>query len=265
MEKNKMKVNAKKNLGQNFLIDENIINNIISNIDAKEKDLIIEIGPGMGALTCKLKDKNSYLICYEIDTDLKVYLNKYEDLKTKIIYKDILLSNIKDDIKDIKYNNLYIIGNLPYYITTKIIKHIISLDLNINKMIFMVQKEVADRFTAKPKSKDYGSITIYLNHYFNVTKLFNVSKNSFNPIPKVESGVISFIKKDNIIDLDTNKYFKLINDSFKMKRKTLKNNLSNYNQNIIDYILKKYNLSETVRAEELSEEIFIDLFNELNK
>lgn len=256
---------AKKSLGQNFLIDNNIISKINNSINAKEDDLIIEIGPGMGALTRVLKNKNANIICYEIDKDMIPYLNKYVDSKTKVIYKDILEASIKEDIKDIKFNKLYIVGNLPYYITTSIIKYLISLELSIEEMIFMVQEEVADRFTASYGNSDYGSITLFLNYYFNVEKLFKVSKKCFNPVPKVESAIIKFSKRLNKLEVNKDKYFTIINDSFKMKRKTLKNNLSNYDFNKIKEILNKYNLSETVRAEELSEEVFVAIANVLEK
>lgn len=256
---------AKKSLGQNFLIDNSIINRIVDSIPAQENDLIIEIGPGMGALTSKLKNKNAHIICYELDTDLKPYLNKLEDDKTKVIYQDILSSNISYDIKNINYNNLYIVGNLPYYITTPIIKYLISLQLKVKEMIFMVQEEVADRFTAKPKTHEYGSITLYLNYYYNVEKLFRVSKKCFNPAPKVESAIIKFTERLNKPNINEEKYFKLINDSFKMKRKTLRNNLNNYDFNKVKEILNKYNLDDSVRAEELSEEIFIDILNNLKR
>ncbi len=256
---------SKKSLGQNFLIDKNIINDINNNILAQENDLIIEIGPGMGALTKELKKKNAYLICYEIDADLKIYLNSLEDHKTKIIYQDILLSNIKNDIKDINYNNLYIVGNLPYYITTPIIKYLINTDLNIKEMLFMVQDEVANRFTALPKSSAYSSITLYLNYFYHTSKLFKVSKKCFNPIPKVESAIIKLSKRENKPQVNKEDYFKLINDAFKMKRKTLKNNLRGYDLVKINEVLQKHNLNDTIRAEELSEEVFIELYNSLFK
>lgn len=254
---------AKKSLGQNFLIDQKIIEKIISFLNAKEEDLIIEIGPGTGALTKYLKEKNCSIICYELDEDLKPYLNKLEDNKTKVIYNDILKSNIKDDIKNINYNNLYIVGNLPYYITTPIIKYIIDSEIDVKEMIFMVQDEVADRFTALPKTSSYGSITLYLKYYYNVEKLFKVSKKCFDPVPKVESAVIKFTKRNDKPAIDKDKYFKLVNDSFKQKRKTLKNNLNNYDFDNIKQILFKYNLNDNVRAEEISEEIFMDIVNNL--
>ena len=120
---------AKKSLGQNFLIDNNIINKISYSINAKKDDLIIEIGPGMGALTKQLKKKNATLFCYEIDTDMVPYLTPLEDDKTKVIYGDILKSDILKDIKNINYKKLFVVGNLPYYITTSIIKFLIELNI----------------------------------------------------------------------------------------------------------------------------------------
>ena len=251
---------AKKSLGQNFLIDESVINKISNSIKANENDLIIEIGPGKGALTKKLKDK-SPLVCYEIDTDLKIYLNSLEDAETKIIYKDILNANIKEDIKDLNYERLFIVGNLPYYITTPIIKHLINLDLDIDEMYFMVQDEVADRYSANYGSSGYGSITLYLKYFFNIEKLFKVSKNSFNPVPKVESAILKFTKRDDKPDVNKDDYFKLITDAFRMKRKTLKNNLKEYDLKKVEAILQKNHLNDTIRAEELSEDFFIELYN----
>lgn len=256
-------IKAKKSLGQNFLIDNNIINKISDSINATSDDLIIEIGPGMGALTKELKNKNCHIICYEIDTDMMPYLNKLTSDKVKVIYGDILKQDIKEDIKDIKYNNLYIVGNLPYYITTSIIKFLINEKLPIYEMIFMVQEEVADRFTASEGSKDYGSITLFLKYYFNLEKLFKVSKKCFNPVPKVESAIIKLSKRKNKLELDDDKYFKFINDVFRMKRKTLKNNLSNYVFLKVKKVLDKYNLPYTVRGEELSEEILVEIFKEV--
>ena len=254
---------AKKILGQNFLIDNNIINKIVDEVTAKENDLIIEIGPGKGALTRLLKEKKAYLLCYELDNDLKVILDSLEDDKTRIIYQDILKSNIIEDIKSIKYNNLFIVGNLPYYITTPIIEHIINSNISFNKLTIMVQKEVADRFLAKPKTKEYGYFTVLLDYYFDIKKVCNVSKNSFNPIPKVDSTVLSFYPKNRVLVKDIEKYFRFIQDCFKQKRKTLKNNLGNYNFDIIKEVLKKNGYDESVRAEELPQEVFIDIYNNL--
>lgn len=259
-----MEIKAKKSLGQNFLQDENILKNIANSITTKTNDLIIEIGPGKGALTKYLKDKNSFLICYEIDERMKEILKKLEDNKTKIIFNDFLQADIINDSQEFAYENIYIIANIPYYITTPIIKKVIKQE-KLKSMTLLVQKEVAERLSAKPGSKSYGSLTVYLNYYFNINYLFNVSKYAFNPIPKVESAVVNFERIKNKISVKNEElFFKLINDSFKMKRKTLKNNLKEYNWTKIKTILEKRNLNESVRAEELSIEIFVEIANALS-
>ena len=197
---------AKKSLGQNFLIDKNVISKIVAEILAYENDLIIEVGPGQGALTKELKKYNANLIAYEVDRDLTGVLTKLEDDKTRVIWQDFLKSDIKEDIKNIKYNKLYIVGNLPYYITTPIIEHIMDSDINLDKLVIMVQKEVADRFLAEPHSKEYGYITVVLNYYFDISKVTDVSKYAFKPVPKVESTVLRLVPKNNKEDLDFNKY-----------------------------------------------------------
>ena len=255
---------AKKSLGQNFLKDDNILNKIADSIETNN-DLIIEIGPGMGALTKKLINKNSYVLAYEIDERTKDYLLPLENDKTKIIYKDFLETNIKEDIKDIRYTNIYIIANIPYYITTPIIEHIIESNIDVESMVLLVQKEVAERFSAKPKSKDYGSLTVYLNYYFEVKKLFDVKKTCFSPVPKVDSAVIKFTKKDNNYNIDSKKFSKFIKECFSMKRKTLKNNLKNYDFEMIKGILEDHNYLESVRAEEIDLETFIEIFKKLGK
>lgn len=257
------KFNFKKKYGQNFLINDAVLTKISESIRATEDDLIIEIGPGSGALTKKLKDKKANLICFEIDKDTKIYLDKLEDEKTKIIYQDILETNIKDAIKDIKYTNLYIVGNLPYYITTKIITTIINLELNPKEMVFMVQKEVADRFMAKPKSKEYGYITVLLNYYYDLERVVFAPKEYFKPIPKVDSEVVKFnlnIKKGVDKPKDFNSFIK---ECFRFKRKKLLNNISNYNKEKVENYLINNNLSLNTRAEELSVIEYIDLYNNL--
>ena len=251
---------AKKSLGQNFLIDTNVISKIVTEVLACNDDLIIEIGPGQGALTKELKKYNANLMCYEVDRDLSNILSKLENNKTKVIWQDFLKSNIKEDIKNIKYNKLFIVGNLPYYITTPIIEHIMDSDISFDKLIIMVQREVADRFLAKSHSKEYGYITVVLNYYFDISKVTDVSKYAFKPVPKVESTVLRLIPKDNREDIDFDKYKEFLKNCFSQKRKTLKNNLKGYNWELVSEILHKHNLSESVRAEEISGEILIEIF-----
>lgn len=254
---------AKKSLGQNFLIDTNVISKIVTEISSCNDDLIIEIGPGRGALTKELKKSNASVICYELDRDLKDILGTLEDDKLRIIWQDFLESNIKEDIKNVKYNKLFIVGNLPYYITTPIIEHIMESDIDFEKLVIMVQKEVADRFLARPHSKEYGYITVVLNYYFEINRVINVSKYAFNPVPKVESTVLSLIPKKEKEMLDFNKYKVFLKNCFSQKRKTLKNNLKGYDWKSVREVLDKYNLNENVRAEEISGEILIEIFKNI--
>jgi len=256
-----MKFKAKKSLGQNFLIDNTIIDRIIKSVDVKENEKILEIGPGKGYLTKYLKKFNQELTCFEIDKDTLPYLEILMDDKTKIIYQDFLTVNLNEYYK--KSDSIHVIANIPYYITTPIIEHIIKSNLNILDMTLMVQKDVADRLTSKPGSREYGYISVYLNYYFNLEKLFDVDKTCFSPVPKVDSAIIKLSKKESKYDVNEEIFFKLIKDAFKMKRKNLRNNLKEYDLNKISKTLIKYNLDLTARAEELSINIFIDIANNL--
>lgn len=257
---------AKKSLGQNFLIDNNVINKIIDEVSACENDLIIEIGPGRGALTSKLKNKGCNVIAYELDRDLSNILSKLEDEKLHVIYGDFLKSNINDDIKNIKYNNLYLIGNLPYYITTPIIEHIIDEKLEFSKFTIMIQKEVAERFMAEAGTKDYGYITLVLKYYFNISKVCDVSKYAFNPVPKVESSVVSFVPRKDKLDVDADGYFKFLKNAFRQKRKNLRNNLNGlYDLDMVLQVLNKYGLDLSVRAESLDEEILVNIYKSVTQ
>ena len=256
----------KKKFGQNFIVDSNIINKIVHNSNIDDDTLVIEIGPGAGSLTYFLAQIASNVVCYEIDKEVERILedNLKEFSNVNIIYKDFLKADVKEDIKNYKYNKLYVIANLPYYITTPIITKIIEDNIDVDKMVFMVQKEVGDRFKASVNSKDYNSLTIYLNYYFKVKKLMDVSRNVFMPVPNVDSIVVEFTK--NVDKLDVYKedlFFKLVRDSFKQKSKTLKNNLKSYNLEVINKVLNKngYNLSS--RAEQIPINVFVEISNEL--
>lgn len=255
--------NFKKKYGQNFLIDNNILGKIVDNLNVTNNDLIIEIGPGSGNLTKRLIKFNTKIIAYEIDLDTKEYLNQINNSNLLVIYDDILNRKIKEDIKDFEYENLIIIGNLPYYITTPIIEKITKEKLNQKEMIFMVQKEVAERLSSNPGTKDYGYITAYLNYYYHINKLFDVSRNSFTPSPRVESSIIKFTSHKNYNCPNEQLFIELISNAFKHKRKTLLNNLKMYDRKIIEDILNKNNYSSLVRAEELPIEIFLEMTNAL--
>lgn len=256
----------KKSLGQNFLQDQNIINKIASSLAPSKNDLIIEIGPGAGALTKELVKKECDVICFEIDKRLKSALNKLEsdNNNLKVIFEDFLKVNIKAYIDAKKYNNLYFVGNLPYYITTAIINKIIK-ECTPYEIVIMVQKEVADRFNANPGSREYGSLSVFLKYNFEIEKVCDVNKKCFEPIPKVDSAVIKFKTtskyKEKVKNED--KFYRIIKDSFKHKRKNLRNNLMNYDLSKIEEILKKYNKELTSRAESLTIEEFIDISNNI--
>ena len=256
-------IKAKKSLGQNFLNDENVLKNIADSITTTNQDLIIEVGPGKGALTKYLLKKDAYLVCYEVDLRLKNILATYQNEKAKIIYQDFLQSDILEDTKDMIYQDVYMIANIPYYRTTPIIKKAINIP-NLKAMTLLVQKEVAERLTAKPGMKANGSLTLFLNYYFQIDYLFQVKNTCFTPVPKVDSAVVLFKKKEEPKVINKEHLFQLIEDAFRLKRKTLRNNLKDYDWNIIKSVLESHQLSLAVRAEELSLNIFIEISDKLN-
>ena len=257
----------KKQFGQNFICDENIINNIIDKAAIDKNTLVIEVGPGAGSLTNKLALNAKNVLCYEIDKDVKEILE--DNLKdydnVKIIYEDFLNCHVKEDLKKYEYDKLYLVANLPYYITTPIIMKLVDDHIGVDKIVVTVQKEVGDRFKAKPKTKDYGSLTVFLNYYFEVRKIMDVSKNVFMPKPNVDSIVVEFIKTNkNYIVKNEDIFFKIVKDSFKQKRKTIKNNLREYDLAKIEKVLLNNNFSLSSRAEEIPIEVFVDIANELS-
>ena len=256
----------KKKFGQNFLTNDTIPNKIVSSSNIKEDSLVIEIGPGAGALTKILATKAKQVLAYEIDTSLEDILaeNLLGYNNVEIIFDDFLNRDVSQDIKKYDYKYLYVIANLPYYITTPIITKFIYDEIDVERIVIMVQKEVGERFSAKPKTKDYGSITVFLNYYFDIKKLFNVSRNCFMPKPNVDSVIIALDKKYKRKKLNNKElFFRLVRDSFQFKRKTLRNNLKKYDLQKIEEVLLKYNFTLNTRAEELPIEAFIDISNNL--
>lgn len=256
-----MSFEHKKSLGQNFLRDNNIISKIIDSINPMSDDLIIEIGPGEGALTKRLVNKNCDLICFEIDKRLQDTLSNIKSERIRIIYEDFLKVDLKKYI-DKKYNNIYFVGNLPYYITTAIINKIMD-ESDPYEITIMIQKEVALRFAANPHSREYSSISVFLQYNFDIEKVCSVSKNCFEPVPKVDSMVIKLKRNKKFISNNEELLYRLIKDAFKQKRKNLRNNLINYDLLKIEELLHSRNKSLKSRAEELSVEDFVYLSNNL--
>ena len=256
----------KKKFGQNFIIDENVINNIVDKSGIDKETLVIEIGPGAGSLTYGLATKAKNVLCYEIDTTLKDILNSNlsDFSNVDVIYEVFLKVDVNNELKKYDYDKLYVVANLPYYITTPIILKLIEDKIPVDKIVVMVQKEVGDRFKAKPGTKDYGSLSIFLKYYFEVNKILDVSRNVFMPKPNVDSIVVEFKKVNSKIDVKNEElFFKIVKESFTQKRKTLRNNLKGYDLEKINEVLAKHGYDLSVRAEQLTIEVFADIDNSL--
>jgi len=257
----------KKKFGQNFIIDENLIDSIVNKALIDKDTLVLEIGPGAGSLTYKLSKQAGFVLCYEVDTTLENVLK--ENLKdidnVKIIFEDFLKADVLKELSKYNYQKVYVVANLPYYITTPILIKIIEDKLNVDKIVVMVQKEVGDRFRAVPGTKDYSSLSVYLNYYYDVKKVLDVSRNVFIPKPNVDSIVVEFNKKELVKLKNEELFFNLVRDSFKQKRKNLRNNLKGYDLDKILEVLQKYNYDLSVRAEQLSIQIFEDIANNLGE
>lgn len=253
------KHNFKKKYGQNFLRNDAILDRIVSSFECDNYSKIVEVGPGDGALTKKLVKKNVDVVAFEIDESLKQYLDKIEVPNFRVIYRDFLEVKLNDYFNE--YDKLYVIANIPYYITTPIITKFIDDEYIPEVMVLMVQKEVAERLSAKPRTSSYGAITVLLNYYFDIEYLFTVDRSEFYPVPNVDSAIIKLVKKNSNVECDYNKFKKIVNDAFKQKRKNLKNNFKGYDLDKINSVLEKYNLNLTNRAEDLSYEVFVEITN----
>ena len=259
--------NYKKSYGQNFINDKNIIYKIIDCSNIKDNSLVIEIGPGSGNLTKELSKVSKNVLAYEIDDRLEDILD--EKLvgcdNVTIIFQDFLQSDLANDIKEYEYDHLYLTANIPYYITTPIILKLIKSKIKFENITLMMQKEVGERFSAKPGSKAYGSITVFLNYYFDIKKQFDVSRNLFTPRPNVDSVVLTLTLKNGKVANNEELFFKVVRSAFQYKRKNIRNNLKSYDLKVIEEVLKKYNYDLTVRAEQLKLDVFIDIADALNE
>ncbi len=262
----KYDVKFKKKYGQNFLKNISVVERIVNVSEIGDNDLVIEVGPGGAIMTRELSKRAGNVLAYEIDEDLKEELSKRLDgcSNVDVLFKDFLDADLVSDVKNYSYDKLFFVSNVPYYITTPILMKIIQSNLSFSKIVMMVQKEVGDRFSTKPGSKEYGSITVLLNYFFDVKKEFLVLRNQFIPVPNVDSVIVSFTEKSNKKYLKDFLFFqKIVRDSFQYKRKTIKNNLRSYDLKIVSDVLSKYGYDLSVRAENLQLDVFVDLANEL--
>ena len=262
----KYDVKFKKKFGQNFLRDPNIVKKIVRISDVDENSLVVEVGPGGAILTKELATKAKNVLAYEIDRDLEnelaIKLSSYSNVE--VLFRDFLTADLKEDIAKYQCDKLFFVSNVPYYITTPILMKLLKSGLHFDKIVMMVQKEVGDRFSTKPGSKEYGSITVLLNYFYDVKKEFFVSKKEFIPMPKVGSVVVSFTeKKERLYLKDFDFFEKVLRDSFQYKRKNIKNNLKRYDLVKVEEVLQKHNLDLTSRAETFDLEVFVDLVNTL--
>ena len=222
-----------KSLGQNFLINENILNEIIEAADITKDDVVLEIGTGIGTLTSKLCERAKRVVAVEIDKNLLPILNEtlsaYQNID--IINKDILKTDINEELKSLGINQkVKVVANLPYYITTPIIMKILEEKVNVSVMVLMLQKEVANRINAQHSTKDYGSLSIAVQYYCDTQIICKVPKNSFIPEPNVDSLVIKLTvnEKRKVEIEDEELFFKLVRGSFAKRRKTILNSLTGY-------------------------------------
>jgi 16S rRNA (adenine1518-N6/adenine1519-N6)-dimethyltransferase len=262
----KYNIRLNKGLGQNFLTDENIVEKIVASAGVTDKDLIIEVGPGIGNMTRELCKNAGRVVAIEIDSHLIPALseNLRQFKNIEIINKDILNENIVEMINNIKLSgfnpeSIKVIANLPYYITTPIIMKFLEDSPGIVMMVFMVQKEVGDRMIAKPGGKDYGALSVAVQFYSEAKKIFDVSPECFVPRPNVDSTVIRLnIYKESIIDIKSKKlFFRTVKAAFGQRRKTLVNALCNsgyfkQNKDEMKEILKNIGIGENQRGETLS-------------
>lgn len=255
----KYDIYAKKTYGQNFLIKEHIIEEIINHSKINNETCVVEIGPGIGALTEALASKAKIVLAYEIDKKmvevLEETLNAYDNVIIKNI--DFLKVNLQEDLKEHfgVCEEIRVVANLPYYITTPIIFKILELSL-INNIIIMVQKEVGNRLTGRPNTKDYNALSVLMEYKTNSKIIGNVSRKCFYPEPNVDSVLLHIITKESDYGVkNEHKFFEFIQAIFSQRRKTIVNNIFNYYNIDKEFISKKlieYRMREDLRAEALS-------------
>lgn len=267
----KYHITANKNLGQNFLIDDEAVSGIVDSANVTKDDLIIEIGPGLGTLTKELLDRAGKVICIELDKRMIQILNDRFSMYNnfKVINDDVLKVDLKELISKEKIKSTKIVANLPYYITTPIIMKLLEDRLDIETITVMIQKEVADRLVTKPGTGDTGAITYAIYYYTEPKRVLEVPNSSFIPEPKVNSTVINLrvLKEPRVKVNNEEKLFEVIKTAFMQKRKTLLNALSNSNKygtkEQIEKTLETLMIDSKIRPEKLSLEEYAKIAENL--
>jgi 16S rRNA (adenine1518-N6/adenine1519-N6)-dimethyltransferase len=261
-DKTNMKDKPKKSLGQNFLVDDNFSRKIIDSMNFKKDDIVLEIGSGYGSLTKHIIDKSENIISVELDREISAYLNQtYSQIN--VINEDFLKVNLKKISESYK-GKLRILGNIPYNITSQILFHIFDNREYVQDSLIMMQLELCQRLTAKPKTKDYGILSVFSQIFSEPKLLFKIPPTCFYPKPRVLSGMVYFdLSKDKSEKITNEENFrKVVRTAFGKRRKMLSNSLKdlnlNFNLNEIDFDFNK-------RPEELTPEDFIFLSGEINR
>lgn len=259
---------AKKNYGQNFIINPTIIENIVNLSDISKDDYVIEIGPGIGALTEALVQVAYEVYAFEIDKDLeKVLTNEITCSNLHITIKDFLKVDLNEFVNQLdKTRNIVIVSNLPYYITSDILTKLITSGISYKSIIVMLQKEVGDKFINNHGKKEESVLTYLARYYCDCSKLIDVSLTNFIPQPNIESMVIKFTKKDYPLKVkDDKKFLNVTKALLKMRRKTIQNNLNAYlpSKNDTLEVLNELNIDPLTRAESLSLDDFIRITNKI--
>ncbi|HLR08592.1 MAG TPA: 16S rRNA (adenine(1518)-N(6)/adenine(1519)-N(6))-dimethyltransferase RsmA [Bacillota bacterium] len=262
----------KKSLGQNFIIDVNILDNMIAHAGINKRSGVIEIGPGIGALTEQLAMRADQVLAYEIDQRLlpvlQDTLRSYANVQ--ILYEDILQADVHQAINDYFSPDqpVHVVANLPYYITTPILVTLLQAKLPVMSFTVMIQKEVAERMAAKPGSKDYGSLTIATQYYTCADIIMHVPKSVFIPQPNVDSSVLKLMTRDEppVHVEDEEAFFAIVKACFAQRRKTLRNNLAAYfkgtfDKDAINTLLNQAGIDGTRRGESLDINEFAILAN----
>jgi len=266
-----MHIKPKKSLGQNFLIDKNIQRKIINACNLSKEDIVLEIGSGTGELAAELSARVKKVYALEIDSRLYLELEQRlsRDSNCQIIKSDILKFNINKFLRENKIDQkIKVIGNIPYYISSPIIEHLIGYSNNISQAFMTVQKEFGRRVVACPGSKVYGSFSCFVQYYAQSKILFEISSACFRPIPKVSSCFLSlkFTDRHAVEVKDEEAFFKLIRAAFNQRRKTLRNSLSNFiTPDKLERFLNSAGIDKNVRPEDLSLDQFADLLKESQK
>lgn len=262
-----------KSLGQNFLVDRNILDKIVDAAEISEEDIVFEIGTGVGTLTYELAQRAKKVIAIEIDKNLIPILQETlsEFNNVTIINQDILKTDIESIVNEhAEGGNIKVVANLPYYITTPIIMRFLESNVHVDAFVLMIQKEVADRIAAKPSTKDYGSLTVAIQYYAESKIIAKVPKTAFFPQPAVDSSVIKLSSRTEqpVVVEDEKLFFKVVRGSFAKRRKTILNSLSTYedfNKETIAKALELANIDPRRRGETLTIEEFALLTNSVSE